>query len=107
MRRRCRSRTSASGVRATAALSAGRCARALRWPASSAVRRAARIASAPASPPPREPCAHRDEPVAGAGMVVKPGKKSKTTIPESVQLHISAVRLSCSGALAPVSWRAA
>ncbi len=29
-----------------------------------------------------------------AGMVVKPGKKSKTTIPESVQLHISAVRAS-------------
>jgi hypothetical protein len=28
-----------------------------------------------------------------AGMVVKPGKKSKTTIPESVQLHISAVRI--------------
>ncbi len=25
-------------------------------------------------------------------MVVKPGKKSKTTIPDSVQLHISAVR---------------
>jgi len=40
-------------------------------------------------------------------MVVKPGKKSKTTIPESVQLHISAVRLSCSGAFAPVSWHAA
>ena len=67
----------------------------------------ARRASRARQPPASHALTHRDEPVAGAGMVVKPGKKSKTTIPESVQLHISAVRLSCSGALAPVSWRAA
>ena len=28
------------------------------------------------------------------GMVVKPGKKSKTTIPAEVQLHVSTVRIS-------------